>query len=219
MKRCIILTSQLEGRVTDLITQEAGDFILCADGGLVHALEQGLRPDLLIGDMDSLEESSLGLDGIPPGLAVIRTTPKKDRTDTGLCLSYAVAHGAKSIVVLGGLGGRLDHTYANLQDCVDCHLQGVAVALFDRDTRVFFVTDNELVVPRKQEFTLSVFSWTPVSRGVTLSGVAYPLTGHDLTNNYPLGTSNEFISDEATIRVEKGTLIVICSRLPEKRSG
>lgn len=213
MKRCIILTSLLEGRVTDLITPVAEDLILCADGGFSHALEQGIRTDVVLGDMDSLEETGFDPSEIPPGIRVVRSPRAKDRTDTGLCLEYALESGCSEAVVLGGLGGRLDHTLANLQDAAAFCARGLSVSFRDRDVRAWFVTDGTLWIDPLPEFSLSVFAWSPQARGVSLRNVEYPLSGHTLETGFPLGVSNGFALGPAEVSVEKGTLLVLCARL------
>lgn len=213
MKRCIILTSLLEGRVTDLITPGFGDLILCADGGFSHALEQGVRPDAVLGDMDSLEEAGYDPAQIPDGIRVVRAPRAKDRTDTGLCLEYALESGCSEAVVLGGLGGRLDHTLANLQDAAAFCVRGLSVSFRDRDVRAYFVTDGSLVVEPLPGFSLSVFAWSPTASGVTLRNVEYPLTDHTLETGFPLGVSNGFAGVPAEISVACGTLLVVCARL------
>ena len=108
----------------------AGDRIIGADGGAARALAWGLAPDLVIGDLDSLsarQRKALEARGCP-----FLVHPRaKDDTDLELALTYAAEQGAQEIVILGALGGRLDHTLANLLLLALPQLAGRSVRLVD----------------------------------------------------------------------------------------
>ncbi len=212
MKRCIIIPSFVEGQITKLITPLDTDLILCADSGLLQAFDAGLVPHAVIGDMDSLDEAGFERTSLPEGILWIKAPREKDETDTALCMEYALTQGCDEIVIVGGLGGRLDHTLANLQNMVGFSHKGVLVRLLDQNNSVHIITDNTLHLPPLPGYAVSVLSWTPVSTGVTLTGMAFPLTDATLTHTFPLGVSNEIIGSAATIQVGHGTLLVICSR-------
>jgi thiamine pyrophosphokinase len=212
MKRCILIPSYVEGQITNLITILPTDLILCADSGLLQAFNAGLVPHAVIGDMDSLEEAGFDQSRLPDGILWIKAPREKDETDTALCMEYALTLGCDEIVIVGGLGGRLDHTLANLQNMVGFSHKGVHVSLLDENNQVHILTDHSLNLEPLPGYAVSVLSWTPVSSGVTLTGMAYPLTNATLTHNFPLGVSNEIIGTSATIQVRHGTLLVICSK-------
>ena len=100
MKKCIIITSYIEGNLSELMKGQDADLILCADGGFDLAREAGITPDLLIGDFDSLHAS------LPPAIKTITFPKEKDDTDTGLCVRAAFEQGCREVLILGGLGGR-----------------------------------------------------------------------------------------------------------------
>jgi thiamine pyrophosphokinase len=212
MKRCILIPSFVEGQITKLITPLATDLILCADSGLLHAIHAGLIPHAVIGDMDSLDEMGFDQSQLPKNILWIKAPIKKNQTDTALCMEYALEHGCDEILIVGGLGGRLDHTLANLQNMVGFSHQGIKISLLDQTNHVHIITDQTLTLAPLPGYAVSVFSWTPVSTGVTLTGMAYPLTNATLTQDFPLGVSNEIIGVSATIQVRNGTLLVICSK-------
>lgn len=212
MNRCILIPSYVTGQVTNLINADSTDLILCADSGLFLALQSGLIPHAVIGDMDSLAEAGYNRSDLPEGILWIQAPVHKDLTDTGLCMEYALLQGCDELIVIGGVGGRLDHTLANLQNMVGFSRRGLKISLLDENTRVFIITDDTKTVEASTGFSLSVLSWSEKSVGVTLSGVAYPLHDATLTSDFPLGVSNEIIDAFATITVAKGTLIVICSK-------
>jgi len=213
MNRCIVIPSHVEGEITKLILFRPDDRILCADGGLLIALAAGITPQAVIGDMDSLAEAGFAKSQVPEGTKWVESSPEKDLTDTALCLETALEWGCDEIVLLGGIGRRLDHTLANLQNLVGFSKKGLRISIVDQNTKVFLLTDDAMVLNDLSGFAVSVFSWTPQSIGVTLTGMAYPLTDAVLYNDYPLGVSNKLSGTQGTIRVSHGTLLVVCSRI------
>lgn len=212
MKRCILIPSYVEGQITKLITPLPTDLILCADSGLLHALEEGLIPHAVIGDMDSLTDAGFDRRRLPEGVLWMTAPREKDLTDTALAMAYAVEQGCDEILVVGGLGGRFDHSLANIQNMVGFSLKGINVHLIDQTTQIYIITNQTLPLTPLLGYAVSVLSWTPVSTGVTLTGMAFPLTNATLTDDFPLGVSNEVVEDHATVQVKSGTLLVICSK-------
>jgi thiamine pyrophosphokinase len=202
----------VEGEITKMITPLSTDLILCADSGLLHALGAGLIPHAVIGDMDSIAEAGFDRRLLPEGVLWITAPREKDLTDTALAMEYAVSQGCDEILVVGGLGGRFDHSLANLQNMVGFSLKGINVHLIDQTTRIYIITNHTLFLSPLLGYAVSVLSWTPVSTGVTLTGMAFPLTKATLTADFPLGVSNEIVGDQASVQVGRGTLLVICSR-------
>lgn len=195
-----------------MITPLKTDLILCADSGLLQALHSGLVPHAVIGDMDSLDEAGYDRRNLPENILWIQAPKEKDQTDTALCMEYALSQGCDEIIIIGGLGGRLDHTLANLQNMIGFSRRGIKVSLVDQNNRVHIITDQTLTLSALPGYAISVLSWTPVSSGVTLTGMAYPLTNATLTQDFPLGVSNKMTGTHATISVHHGTLLVICSK-------
>ena len=176
------------------------DFVIAADGGLRYLEAAGIAPDLLLGDFDSL--------GYHPEGAL--TYPKeKDETDTFLALRYAVANGYRHVRVYGGLGGRLDHTLANVQMLVWSARRGLDVCLCGGTVTLRAVTDGEIRFPAEMHGGISVFCMDEHAEGIDLLGLKYTLENGELTNEFPLGVSNEFVGAPSTVRVRKGTLLIV----------
>jgi len=103
---------------------EGADLLLCADGGALHVLGWGLTPDVVIGDMDSLDAAHLEqLEAA--GIELILYPPHKDETDLELALERALQEGASEITILGALGGRIDQTLANMMDANGSSWRGI----------------------------------------------------------------------------------------------
>lgn len=206
MCKCYIITSYIIGDLSSLLDNKSEDYIICADGGYTIAALKGIVPDLVIGDFDSIKTS------IPAAIKTIRLPVEKDDTDTLSCVKYAINQGFKEIVILGGTGGRLDHTMANLQCLYYGTSKGAAIELRDEKNIVSVHLPSKFRVKKNQDFKLSLFAFSRICEGVTLNGLKYPLANYTLEQSFPLGISNEFISDFADISFETGVLLLILSK-------
>lgn len=187
--------------VSSLLDKDS--YILCADGGLEHCLKCGISPDVVIGDMDSYN-------GKVDDKILIKYPTEKDDTDTSLCIKHAIEKGYNEIDVFGAIGGRFDHSFANVQLLLYCKERGVNCRLCDKET--VFVVHNEMVkIPIEKGTTVSMFSLSVKSKNITLKGFKYPLERAKMSNDFPLGVSNISVSEEIEIAVEDGTLLVVIS--------
>ncbi|MBQ3270730.1 MAG: thiamine diphosphokinase [Clostridia bacterium] len=205
-RRCVIFTAHCQGDVARAYAPRPGDFILCADGGWELACRAGVRPDWVIGDFDSSEE--------PGNVRTERVPVEKDDTDTMLCLKRGIALGYGEILIIGGFGGRFDHTLANIQTLHYAAAHHVRAELRDGEQHwAAAVRDGALRVSAPRPIhggavKLSVFALSDVCRGVCIRGTHYDAEGITLTNAFPLGVSNSFARDSAEIVVAEGTLLV-----------
>lgn len=181
------------------------DFVIACDAGYIHAKRADIVPDVIIGDFDSY------LGDLPGGVEIIRTKPEKDDTDTMMALKLAIRRGYRRIMLVGALGGRVDHMLANISLIAFAATKGADLQIVDGHHQIFAVRDGKRRVPRSSWRNLSVFAFDTECTGVTLRGVKYPLEGAVLTNTFALGVSNEFTEDIAEISVESGILIVVLS--------
>ena len=210
MKRCVIFCAAGFDRLIQPISPE--DLVIAADGGLRHTEGLGLIPGAVLGDFDSLGY-------VPEGANVYPV--EKDDTDAMLAVRLGLEQGFREFLLYGALDGpRLDHTVANfqtLQYLADRDARGI---LAGKDTLVTVVKNGDLRFPAGCEGTVSVFSMGGEAQGVTLRGLYYPLKNGTLTPGFPLGVSNHFTGEEATITVKDGSLLILWDRnagLPENR--
>lgn len=181
------------------------DCYICADAGVRLAQAMHIHPNYVVGDFDSL--------GSVPDMPDVDIYPaKKDDTDTILAAKYALEKGCRELVFYGALGGRLDHTIANLQMLRMLADQGAQGILVDSKHWVTLQRGGTQIYPRREKMYFSLFAMTPVCEDVTLKGVAYPLTHGTLYANVPLGVSNEIVMEYAVVSVGKGDLLVIFAR-------
>ena len=196
------------------------DLIIAADSGYNNASRLGVRPGLLLGDLDSIDRKKLA----PDELEHIekRIVPAiKDDTDTQLAVDTALSRGADEIYIIGGLGGRLDHTLSSVFLLEYIADRGAGAVMTDGQSRVRVMkTAGEpvsLMIPKTFDGEngfkyLSVVPLTDECEGVRISGVFYPLDGVTLKRSYSYAVSNEITSDHAEITLARGTMLVIESR-------
>lgn len=180
----------------------ADNMIICADGGYKHTESLGLKPAWVVGDFDSSKQ-------ITGDFKVERHKSEKDETDMYLVIKKGIELGFKRFVIYGGLGGRLDHTLANIKLMQTCINKGIRLTLIDKTHRIFMIKDESITLKKGAYKYLSVFSASCESKGISVSGVKYPLKDYKMDNLNELGISNEITSDKAKITVKDGTLLII----------
>lgn len=192
------------------VTEE--DYVIAVDGGLSYCGVLEIEPDKIIGDFDSVTEQEkqaiLQLkEQIPE--RIMQLQPEKDDTDMLAALKYGLSIGYTDFRIYAGCGGRLDHTLANIQCLLYLKNHGAVGYLVD-GTGMVLVLQNETVEFQKSlEGTLSLFTLGKTANGVTIKGMKYPLNRYTISNDFPIGISNEFIGEPATVSVEDGELVCI----------
>lgn len=180
---------------------DPSDYILAADGGLIHLQKLGLQPHGIIGDFDSLGY-------VPQGAQVFPV--EKDDTDSMLAVRKGLELGYRRFELYGALdGARLDHTVANLQTLGFLARHGAEGYLVGLTYMAAVLRNGTFRFPETATGILSLFCLGQDARGVTLEGLQYPLEKGVLTADFPLGVSNHFLGRAARITVEDGTLLAL----------
>ena len=185
-------------------------FVICADGGVELAPRCGITPQLAVGDFDSYAGSP---DSLPADLPVVPLNPRKDDTDMLAAVNAGLSRGYHRFVLAGALGGRLDHSYANL--CVLQYLREKDCDAFlaGEDEEAFLLKEGETRLFQKKPGTLfSVFPFSCPVCNVSYTGMRYPLDHHDLfssASRLPMGISNVAEKGECSISVHHGLALVI----------
>lgn len=179
------------------------DYIICADGGYDTAIRCGFIPNLCVGDMDSIEEH---IDSMQT--AIIRLPDQKDDTDLMYAVKLAESKGAEEIILLGAMGGRIDHTFGNL--CVLKYLceKNIKHKIVDKNCEVIMACNQTVKIENRAGATVSVFPFGCDSCTVTYSGMAYPASSKVLYCNDPVGVSNIVNNKISQINVEHGTVLI-----------
>jgi thiamine pyrophosphokinase len=181
--------------------------IICCDGGARHFQSLGIKPDVIIGDMDSIDPASLASYSTQ-GIKIIKYPVNKDYTDTELALDYALSLKPEEIFIWGALGGRIDHALANVFLLCKGQEKGIRTYLVDEYGEAF-VLDKEAAFINETGKTVSLLALSPEVTGITLSGFLYPLKEETLIMGESRGISNVINDARAGISVRQGKLLVI----------
>lgn len=206
MKKCYIVCAGEDCGID--FKKEKEDIVIAADAGLKYLIKYGIKPDITVGDFDTLKY-------VPEGENVVKLNPEKDETDTFAAIRLGVERGYRDFYFYCATGGKTEHTFANIQllkYLAENKMQGF---LFDRDSVLTAIKDGEYNFDENASGRVSVFSLSEKTEGVYLENLKYPLENYELTSSFPLGISNEFICEKGRIKGEKGVLLLV---LPRKTS-
>jgi thiamine pyrophosphokinase len=183
--------------------------VIAADGGLALAAPLGLEADLLVGDLDSVADDDLR--AAQEGRTVVQRHPSdKDATDLELALRAAVATGAERITVVGGAGGRADHLLAHWLLLASDLVAGCSVRSWSTTARTDVVRPGRATTVTGPVGTfVSLLPVHGAARGITTSGLRFPLRGETLHPGSSRGVSNRFDAPEATVALTDGVLLVV----------
>lgn len=189
------------------INPEEYSFIIAADKGYKYAFQLGISPDLIIGDFDTATSPAL----IEKQNKLIILPTEKDMTDTEAALDIAATKQPSSITILGGLGGRFDHTMGNISLLSKYDLP---IKIKDEKNSVTMLRPGRYFVAKDEYQYISLVPFTPSVSGLSISGVKYTLENAELTHDNTLGISNEvtgtssMASPTCEISFETGKLLV-----------
>lgn len=204
----------------------AGDLLLCADGGARAALALALSPHHVIGDFDSLADAEL--DELQRRGATLHRHPThKDETDLELALLMAVSlpspigRGAggegREIVVLGAMGGRIDHELANMLLLAMPALKGARVLLAHGNERLFLIDARDGKTTAQLHGNagdlVSLLPFNGDALGITTAGLEYPLRDESLFVGPARGVSNVMLADEASVTLRAGMLLCVITEI------
>ncbi len=184
----------------------ANRYVISADGGYPLAVSLGIKPDVLIGDFDTYKGK------VSPDCEVLKYPPEKDDTDTMLAVKLALNRGFRHIVICGGMGGRLDHTIANIQTLRYIMKHGAYGELAGDGNFALLQGPGVKVYSKRNGYCFSMFSYTEECSGLTATGFKYPLKNAVLKSSFPLGISNQIIGKSGIVSLEKGIILIIFSK-------
>ena len=189
--------------------------VIAADGGLSRARGLGLHPNLLVGDLDSVDAAAADA-AERDGTEILRASADKDESDTELALLEAVRRGATRVTVLGAFGGpRLDHALANLWLLAHPALAGVEITLLDGSTRARLLTGPAAQpLPGEVGATVSLLPIGGDAHGITTDGFRYPLHDEQLRTGPARGLSNVRTAPDASVTLREGRLLVVEVTVP-----
>lgn len=205
MKKCLIISG---GDYCSLPNKIEYDYVIACDKGLQYAHQLGVTPNLVIGDFDSYD----GDISQYTKCDVMSYPSRKDDSDTMLAIKYALNHGYLHIVIICALGGRMDHTIANIQSMnYVTNKKGLCEIISDNEHMIAF-SGPEISIPSKEDYSLSIFSMSDICEGVCIYGAGYNVENITLTNTFPIGLSNYWENDNVKIKISSGILLIVMSK-------
>ena len=188
----------------------AKDIIICADGGANHIYKTGVKPDMIVGDLDSIDDETL-LYYQEQNVLFHKFSSKKDLTDTELAINFALEEGANELVLFGSTGSRLDHTLGNIMLLYKLLKQNIKVSIIDKNNEIY-ITDKELEVEREDDTFVSLIPLSKSCDGIGLEGFKYSAQDLVLPFGSTMGISNQVEDEKGLIGIKDGTTLVIKSK-------
>ena len=186
------------------------DIVLCADGGARHALALGIKPSLVIGDLDSVEEENLLETLEMQGIKLQRFPREKDETDLELAFACAINEGATEILLLSALGGRLDHWLGNMLLLAREQYSQARITVLDDNQRGIILRNHDsLDIAASPGDTFSLIPLSPEVSGVTIKGCKWPLHEAMLEFGSPLSISNYVTGHSVSVAIESGVALAV----------
>lgn len=203
--KCVIIAGSPECNIDFLKSQiNEEDFVVCADKGYEYCKKSQIAPDLIIGDFDSYKGT------LPENVETIRLNPVKDDTDVLSCIRKCMGKGFKEFLILCALGGRIDHTYANLSLLLFLVKNNCKGVIKSENESIYLISNSYLEVENVKSKTFSVFPFGCENVKVTYEGkVAYPIQNYMLDSEFPIGVSNTFLEEKAKIIADNGNAVLI----------
>lgn len=205
MEKALIILNGNTGNELDTFNYNEYD-VYCIDGGTKAAYRKSIKPVCIIGDLDSSENEIIDYFSSKK-VKIISFPSEKNESDFELGLKIISDNGYKEIVVIGGNGGRIDHTLLNIFLAAKYIKKGLNISFITQNEKIEFITGKKEIMNCKGK-TVSLIS-TEDCEGVTLGGFKYPLKNGNVCFGSTLGLSNIIEEEIATVEIKKGFLIVI----------
>ena len=206
MSRCIIVGGADINNYDFIRTSlQSDDYVIFCDSGLKHLSSLQVKPSLIVGDFDSHENPHLDTE-------TIVLPCEKDDTDTVYAMKEAIKRGFDTFLLIGVVGGRLDHTLGNISMLLYLDSHGCKGTIIDDYSEMEIISSAPAYIEDKYEF-FSLLNITGCAKGITIQNAKYPLNDGEITCEYQYGVSNEVLPGKtAIVSVREGKLLLIKDR-------
>ena len=210
MKVCIVLNGEVKDykKTKEIILEENYNYIIGADGGCNHLFKMNITPNYIVGDLDSIKREIIEYYE-NKNVTFKRYPSHKDETDSEICIYLAKLLGADEIDIFATLGGRIDHTLANIGLMNYIKENNMKPRILTSEEEILMVKNETINLKGKKGDTISVISINGESKGVTLKKLEYPLDNATVNHLSPLGISNVMLEDECIISIKDGCALII----------
>ena len=199
--------------LSDMVDEMKFDRIIAVDNGLKILNEINVRPNHIVGDFDTVNKDILDLYVENKLIKIHKYNPMKDNTDTDIAIRLAVELNSDEIIMLGGIGTRIDHVLGNIQVLKYALDNNAKCKMIDENNEIELI--NKTTILNRKDVDKKYISLIPLTEkveNINLKGFKYDLDNGELTIGSSLGISNEIIDGEATIEFDNGILIMIFSK-------
>ncbi len=186
------------------------DTIICADGGANYLYKTEIVPDMIVGDLDSLDQEALKYYR-DKNVLFHKFPVKKDKTDTELAVDFALREDPSEIILFGSTGTRLDHTLGNIMLLYKLLKRDIKAKIIDRNNEIYIMNEYIEISKEKNTFVSFIPLFDKCS-GVTMKGFKYPADNIEFELGSTMGISNEVIEDKGVIDMKSGISLVILSK-------
>lgn len=206
MSRCIIVGgADINNYNYIRESLQSDDYVIFCDSGLKHLSALQVKPSLIVGDFDSHENPHLDTE-------TIVLPCEKDDTDTVYAMKEAIKRGFDTFLLIGVVGGRLDHTLGNISMLLYLDSHGCKGTIIDDYSEMEIISSAPAYIEDKYEF-FSLLNITGCAKGITIQNAKYPLNDGEITCEYQYGVSNEVLPGKtAIVSVREGKLLLIKDR-------
>lgn len=203
MRRCVIIGGADIGRYDRIHSYlREDDFYICCDSGLKHREKLGIIPNLIVGDFDSYKNPHMDVE-------TIILPCEKDDTDTVFAVKEALSRGFQDFLLVGVIGGRLDHTLGNVSLLLMLDAQGKEAMALDDFSEMQIVSDQPAQIENRYAY-FSLLNISGTAQGITIKNAKYPLAEAEISCEYQYGISNEVLPGKyAVVTVKQGRLLLI----------
>lgn len=184
-------------------TVRQDDYVICADKGYSHAKKAGINPHLIVGDFDSYTDNDL------PECEIIKLDVHKDDTDTMHAIDVAIERGYREFVLLAAMGGRFDHTFANVSILQYLSINACTGLILTPNEKILYLPEGEYSFTNYKNKTFSLFPFACEKVCVTYKGTQYKAKELVLTSYFPMGVSNVFDDENSSVKICYGNAIII----------
>ncbi|WP_203635817.1 thiamine diphosphokinase [Thermobrachium celere] len=186
---------------------EDADLIICSDGGAIYLMEEGYLPNVIIGDLDSINRDAYEY-FVEKGVKIITYPREKDFSDTELCIDYALSLGANNICIISGIGSRIDHSLINISLLYKILKRG-AYGYIATDSAYIYLCNKVLEITGNEGDVISLVPLTFKVSGINTKGLKYSLEDGTIYLGQSIGVSNEMINEKCSIEIKEGLLVVV----------
>ncbi len=201
-----------EKAIRNLISSNNYGTIIAVDGGANHLHNMGIKPDYIIGDLDSIE-TKVKEDFLNLGVNLRKAPKKKDETDSELAILLAESLGAISIDIFAALGGRIDHEIGNINLLYYILKKDIYPRIISDNEEIYILENDEIELYGNPGDVVSVIPIKGDANGITLTNLEYPLDEYDMEYSSPRGISNVMLGENCHIDIRDGCILVIKNKI------